>query len=352
MLAATTWQLGRIIALAILLSTCAQGQVVERASDHQAAENALLYQRPSGGWPKGYDRDAPLNDADRQRVESERSRDNATIDNGATYTEIRLLAEAFQSTSDVRYRDAALRGVEYLLAAQYANGGWPQRFPKPKGYARFITFNDHAMIGVLRLLDDIATGNKPFEFTAAELRARCREAVRRGIDCILRCQIRVDGRPTVWCAQHHHETFAPEQARSYELPSFSGSESVGIVRFLMQIDAPSPEVVAAIEGAVAWLERAKLTGVRVVLVPDEAAPRGMDKHVAEDPAAPPIWARFYDLETHQPIYCDRDGVRRQSLADLSSERRNGYSWLGYYAQTLLEKDLPAWRARMPQPSSQ
>jgi len=200
-------------------------------------------------------------------------------------------------------------------------------------------------------LDDIATGNNPFEFTAAELRARCREAVRRGIDCILRCQIRVDGRPTVWCAQHHHDSFAPEQARSYELPSFSGSESVGIVRFLMQIEDPSPEVIAAIEGAVAWLERAKLTGIKVILAPDEAAPRGMDKRVVEDPAAPPIWARFYDLKTNQPIYCDRDGVPKPSLADLSYERRNGYSWLGYYARTLLEKDLPAWRARVPQRAS-
>jgi PelA/Pel-15E family pectate lyase len=156
----------------------------------------------------------------------------------------------------------------------------------------------------------------------------------------------VDGKPTAWCAQHDHETLEPQKARSYELASLSGGESVGIVRFLMQIENPSDEVIRAIEAAVAWFEKSKLEGIKVVRVKDPTKPRGYDKIVVEDPTAPPMWARFYDIQTNQPIFCSRDGIPRRTLAEISYERRNGYSWLGYYAQALLQKDLPAWKSRL------
>jgi pectinesterase len=80
---------------------------------------------------------------------------------------------------------------------------------------------------------------------------------------VLKCQIVVDGRPTAWCAQHDAKTFEPRPARSYELATTSGSESVGVVRFLMSIDRPSPEVVRAVHSAAEWFDKAKLTGIRV-----------------------------------------------------------------------------------------
>jgi hypothetical protein len=56
-----------------------------------------------------------------------------------------------------------------------------------------------------------------------------------------------------------------------------------------------------------------------------------------------MWARFYEIGTNRPIFCDRDGVPKSHLADIGHERRNGYSWLGYWPQSLLEKDYPAWK---------
>ena len=162
----------------------------------------------------------------------------------------------------------------------------------------------------------------------------------------LKCQIKVEGTPTVWCAQHDSETFSPRKARSYELPSLSRAESVGIVQFLMQIDNPSDEVTRAIEHAVNWFECSKLEGIKLVRVEAPTQSEGFDKVVVEDPKAPPMWARFCDIKTNQPIFCSRDGVPRRTLAEISHERRNGYSWLGYYAQKLLEVDLPAWRQRL------
>jgi PelA/Pel-15E family pectate lyase len=308
------------------------------------ADNLLLFQRGTGGWPKNLDMTAVLTAPERGRLEADRRLTDSTIDNGATTTEIQVLARVFDATSEQRFRDGALAGLDYLLRAQYPNGGWPQDFPLRDNYTRHITFNDNAMVRVLQVLGAAAEGRAPFGFVDEARRTRAREAARRGLDLILAAQIRVDGRPTVWCAQHDAVTLAPARARTYELPSFSGSESVGIVRYLMTLPDPSPAVVSAIEGAVSWFRAHTVSGIRVERRPDPSAPRGFDLAVVADPKAPPQWARFYDLETGRPIFVGRDGVKRERLADIEVERRTGYSYLGDYARELLEHDYPAWQA--------
>jgi hypothetical protein len=64
-----------------------------------------------------------------------------------------------------------------------------------------------------------------------------------------------------------------------------------------------------------------------------------------DAGAPDMWARFYAIETNQPIFSGRDGVIRPRLADIEIERRTGYSWVGDYAGSLLAREYPAWQAR-------
>jgi PelA/Pel-15E family pectate lyase len=259
---------------------------------------------------------------------------------------MRILAETYQQTSDPRYREAFLRGLRFTLAAQYENGGWPQFYPNPSGYHAHITFNDNAMIGVMRILREIAEGKEPFGFVEPSLRDRCGAAVKKGIDCILKCQIEVNGKKTAWCAQHDSKTLLPAAARSYELASISGSESVGIVEFLMQTENPDENIIDAVESAVAWFREAQLTGIEEVRKEDPSAPRGWDKVVVQNPDAPPIWARFYEIGTNQPIFCSRDGIPRRHLSEISYERRTGYSWLGQYAARLLERDYPAWKQNM------
>jgi hypothetical protein len=67
--------------------------------------------------------------------------------------------------------------------------------------------------------------------------------------------------------------------------------------------------------------------------------------VVDDPAAPPLWGRFYDIKTNKPFFCDRDGVPKPHLADIGSERRNGYAWYGTWPQALLDREYPAWKAK-------
>src|SRR4029450_13261122 len=83
--------------------------------------------------------------------------ETATIDNGATYHEIRILSKAYRVTQKTLYHESAERGIKYLLEAQYPNGGWPQRFPLQDNYGRHITFNDLAMLQVMNLMRDVAS---------------------------------------------------------------------------------------------------------------------------------------------------------------------------------------------------
>ena len=313
------------------------------------ADNLLLYQRGTGGWPKNLDMTGVLTPGDRARLTVEKSQTNSTIDNGATTTEIQALARVYAATNLARFRDGALVGLDFVLRAQYANGGWPQEFPLRENYTRHITFNDNAIARVLTLLGEVVDGRAPYEFVDGERRTRARAATARGLDVILKTQIRVGGLLSVWCAQHDAVTLAPALARTYELPSFSGSESVGVVRYLMSLPDPSPAVVAAVDGAVEWLREHALRGIRVERRADPSAPRGFDLVVVDDPAAPLLWARFYDLETARPIFVGRDGIKWPTLSEIEVERRTGYSYLGAYATSLLDEEYPTWRKALPGP---
>lgn len=163
---------------------------------------------------------------------------------------------------------------------------------------------------------------------------QARASFDKGIGCILKTQIRVDGKPTVWCAQHDEHTFVPAPARAYELASFSGAESASIVALLMSIPHPSPEIVAAVKGAVAWFETHAVKDIRVERVPD-GSPKG-DARVVSAPGNI-LWARFYDLETGKPFFCGRDGVKHATLAEIEKERRGGYSWYTNAPQHVLDR---------------
>ncbi len=114
----------------------------------------------------------------------------------------------------------------------------------------------------------------------------------------------------------------------------------------MQIEKPDRAVIASIDAAVAWLQRVQLRGIRVDRRPDPSAAGGYDVVVADDPAAPPIWARFYEIGTNRPIFSGRDGIVRYRLAEIELERRTGYAWYGTYATALLADEYPAWSKRV------
>ncbi len=301
------------------------------------ATTILSYQSDLGGWPKNTDTvDKPFT--------GDRSELHPTFDNGATTDELRFLARCYGATKDEIYQKSFSNGLAYILKAQYPTGGWPQYYPPSRQYHRHITFNDGAMERLMEFLREV-NRKETYAFVPAKERQAAGEAFKRGIECILKCQIEVDGKPTVWCAQHDEVDYTPRPARTFELASFSGAESAGVTRLLMSLDKPTPEVVKAIEGAIAWFESAKITGVRLERRPDPTTKNGTNLVVVQDSTAPLLWARFYDLKTGKPLFCDRDGVAKATLAEIGSERRNGYAWYGTWPQQLLERDYPEWKKR-------
>ncbi|MEO6392281.1 MAG: pectate lyase [Pyrinomonadaceae bacterium] len=299
------------------------------------ADTVLQFQSPQGAWPKNTDLSVrPHSPAEMPAPDSEVAN---TIDNGATTLPMQFLARVIQADGDDKYRQSFNRGLAYLFAAQYPNGGWPQFYPLRAGYYSHITFNDDAMVNVLTLLRDIGAGRAPYSFVDRTRRSRARAAVAKGIEIILRTQIKQNGKLTAWCAQYDERTFEPAWARNYEPPSLSGEESAGIVRFLIEIDHPSRQIRAAIKGALEWFRAAAINGIRLE---EFTGPDGRrDRRVVPDPTAPLLWARFYELGTNRPIFLGRDRVFRYAFSEIEYERRNGYSYYGTWPAALLTQDL-------------
>jgi PelA/Pel-15E family pectate lyase len=317
------------------------------ASDEatRIADNVLLYQRDTGGWPKNIDMAVVLSEQAKAEIAKQKGADDSLIDNGATYTQMDYLVRVFNATKQPRFKESFIKGLDYLLKAQYENGGWPQYYPRLKGYYKHITYNDDAMVGVMELLRKIARKDAAYTFVDEARRARAEIAVAKGTEIILKTQIVVNGKRTVWCAQHDEVTLAPAPARSYEHVSLSGLESVGVVRFLMGVDHPDERIVEAIESAVAWFKESKLSGIKLIEKPDSSFPNGFDRVIVEAANAGPLWARFYEINTGRPFFSGRDGVVKYSLAEIEQERRTGYNWYTKAPEELLEKDYPAWQAK-------
>lgn len=316
-------------------------------------DQIVLYQKDNGGWEKNTDMTRMLTQAEKDKIIAAKSDiSETTIDNRTTYTQLRYLTKLITGslqkktppTNHPKHLEAFFKGFDYLLSSQYENGGFPQFFPLKKGYYSHITFNDDAMIGVLEFLRGIAEKKEDYLFVDDERRARAEKSISKGLEAILKTQVKVNGVKTVWCAQYDEKTLEPAPARNFEPISLSGSESVGIVRHLMQIENPPKVVIEAIESAIKWFEKSKITGIKVV--EGANAEGNFDRIVVEDKNAPPIWARFYDISTNRPIFTGRDKIIKNSLAEIEIERRTGYQYYTNSPQKLLEVDYPKWKNRL------
>jgi len=294
-------------------------------------DNVLTWQSQHGSWPKNLDTAS-------QPYEGKKDELKGTFDNGATTGELQFLARAFRATGESRYRQAFLKGFDHIVEAQYSTGGWPQYYPPGKNYSRHITFNDNSMVRILEFLRDVGESSD-YAFVDNHRRTSARTAFDKGIRCILDSQIIVNGKRTVWCAQHDEVDLRPRPARSYELESLSGGESASILKFLMSIKNPGPEIQRAIQAGAAWYESVKITGIRVEYQPE------IGRIVVEDPDSSPLWARFYEIELNRPFFCDRDGIKKYRFNDIKAERRNGYSWYGNWGKEVADV-YDTWRKQL------
>lgn len=296
------------------------------ASDagRRLADNALTFQTPTGGWTKHLDLAAGA----RRPGQSWFSESDdwvwiGTIDFGSTVSEIRLLLAADSARADERYRDAARRGLGYLLEARMPNGCWPQVYPLMGGYHDGVAFASSAMSSVLALLDDVAAApGAAFDTT---MRANAAEARDAGIGCVLAMQRPALPLGAAWGLFHDPLTGDPIAARSWELASYAPLETAELLDRLLAVRDPDARTRQAAHAAAAWLARQGLAGYAY----DHYA-------LTLAPNAAPLWPRLVSLADGAPVFSDRDGVPRRAWAQLT-DRRSGYIWFGTEPAAVLER---------------
>jgi len=312
------------------------------------AENVLLYQKDIGGWPKNINMQLVLTQSQKDAlIAAKPGNKDCTIDNSACYYELMYLSKFNAAISDstvkAKVKTSFIKGIEYLLKMQYANGGWPQFYPLKGGYSNHITYNDDAMVRAMTILKHIYLKDSEYSIKANdEMINSARSAYNKGVECILKTQYIQDYRLSVWCAQHHYSTLVPVMARSYELASLSGAESAGIINLLMGLENPSKEIRRAIHSAVAWYDESRIKGQRLESFTNSDGLA--DKRIVFDSKAADMWGRFYTLNTNTPFFCDRDGIVKYSIAEIGHERRNGYSWYGNWGNSIISA-YNTWKSK-------
>jgi PelA/Pel-15E family pectate lyase len=326
------------------------------AEARHIADVIVSFQTPAGGWGKNLDMSKEPRHPGEAFTPNNLSRFPSpgdfdtpldpgwnyvgTIDNDATTTQMNFLAKVISAAGagdSAAYRAAFLRGMEYLFAAQYPNGGWPQVWPLEGGYHDAITFNDDAMTQVVELMWAAAGNNNEFSFVPNRIRERAADSFTRGILCIFAAQIVVNGKPTVWSQQVDALTLKPVSGRNYEPPAQCASESAALLLLLMN-NLPYPTIAEqrAIRAAAAWFKKTAIYGQHW-----ERATQG--PQFVATPGAGPIWARYYQIGTDIPIFADRDKSIHDNLNELSKERRFGYSWYSADSKRALDR-FDKWSA--------
>jgi PelA/Pel-15E family pectate lyase len=301
-------------------------------SNADQLQAVLSYQTVLGGWSK-------RTDMQQQRKPGQLAGSEPayipTFDNGATSTQMRWLAAYYPKATpeeQVQIRSALTLAVQFVLRAQYPNGGFAQSYPLRGSYHDAVTLNDNVMTDLLNLLWDIA--NRPeYQWLSADLRSKAQAGFTKGVSWLVSAQVMVNGKGTVWTAQHHPLTGEPVAARKFEQISLVSSESAAVLQLMLDKAPEQPGVVPALCSGVAWLAQHQIR--------DKAWQRDDKGSKLVEKKGAQIWARFYSLPAQQPVFFDRDAKVYHDVNQLSLERQQGYGWYQSNAKSVLK----AWKKR-------
>ena len=312
------------------------------------AANILSFQSPTGGWSKNQDRRQPPRVKGQYYVAGENGESFSnwgTFDNGATQQELAFLARvqaAHPGPGGDAYRAAFLRGVNYVLVAQYPNGAWPQIYPLMGGYHDAMTYNDDSFANQATLLRRIEARQGDYAFVPADMAAKAGAAADKAIGILLKSQVVINGRKTIWAQQIDPLTLEPVGARNFEPPALAAAESAGLLVFLMQQQNPSQEMREAIHAGIAWLKARAIPDADFTRIPTDPG-----RVLVKKPGAGPLWSRYYDLKTQTPIFGDRDQTIHDDIMTVGPGRRNGYSWYNANPKKAVDMYDGGWAAKYP-----
>lgn len=255
----------------------------------RAADALIAGQHRSGGWNYFIHQGGPA--AARRwyatvgrngwRLEEfQHHSDNATFDDAGTAETMQLLLRLYMVRHEPRFRRPLDRAIGFVLASQYRNGGWPQRFPFDPhypAYQRYLTFND-----------DVAKENIRFLIMAGRAldRPELLAAARRGMEAFLITQ--QPGPQAGWGLQYDLR-LRVAGARTYEPRALVTHTSATNVEQLMEYYRLTGDrrFLARIPDALDWLESVRL--------PDGVGPP--DRR----------FPTFVEIGTNRPLYVHRRG---------------------------------------------
>jgi PelA/Pel-15E family pectate lyase len=232
----------------------------------EVAEGLIAAQHPAGGW--NYLHDFAGEQSTRRwydtigkngwRLEEfHHYYGNATFDDAGTSEASQFLLRLYAERRSSRLRPAVEKALRFVLDSQYANGGWPQRFPLTTesglhgnaDYTRQITFND-----------DVAGENIKFLLMVYQVLGdeRALAAIRRAMDIFVATQ--QPAPQAGWGLQHDAQTLAPIGARTYEPEALATHTTANNISQLMNFCEWTGEerFLARVPEALAWLDSVRL----------------------------------------------------------------------------------------------
>ncbi|QTN19539.1 pectate lyase [Brevundimonas sp. AJA228-03] len=234
----------------------------------KACADALIAgQHPRGGWNYVIDTagEESLKDwyetigGNAWRLEEfQRYYGNATFDDAGTAEASQLLLRIYLEKRERRYRAPLDKAIQFVLDAQYPNGGWPQRFPFVENgglhghadYTPYITFNDDVAgenIEFLLYVHQALGSNDP----------RLVDAIQRGMDIFVATQQPLP--QPAWGLQHFPDTLKPAPARTIEPQAFATHTTATNIRSMIGFYRLTGDrkFLARLPEALDWLDQVK-----------------------------------------------------------------------------------------------
>lgn len=295
----------------------------------QEAGEALLYgQLESGGWRNSIEFDPSGPRVDQYRGGRGKGKDFSTLDDEISQSALLFLVrlDDVLGGEDAAIREAVVYGLNRMLAAQFANGAFPQGWrgsveDRPilaaslpsydwktegriKNYWDHYTLNDGVADSVARLLIEAHRVYGEEKYLAA---------LKKLGDFLKLAQL---PEPQPGWAQQYGPEMHPIWARAFEPPALSGRESENAMIALIRI--------------------AEATGDLSYLEPVVRGVKYLERSLLEDGRL----ARFYELDSNRPLYMVRRGGAYELTFD-DSRLPGHYGWKNPHE---LERIKAAYRA--------
>lgn len=284
------------VGLAFVRAFDATGENVFLDAATDSARALLHGQLESGCWTDRVDFDPKGKNAGlyRHGKGNPKGRNYSTLDDDKSQSALRLLIEVDRANGfqEKSIHEAVQYGLEALLKAQFANGGFPQGWDKPVEKAPIIKASfpkyDWRTEGRFKNYWDFETLNDGLAGTVTKTLQlayetyrddRYRTAMLQFGDFLILAQL-PEPQPA-WAQQYNHQ-LQPIWARKFEPPAVAGRESEDVMETLLYLTEVTGDrrFLKPLPAAIAWLKRSSLPDGKI--------------------------ARFYELETNRPLYFTKD----------------------------------------------